>query len=695
MCLKQLEDVQLAFAITRIYEGDDSELLKEIVMLHVLPRALATQDRWSASMAFSLLGDREKAILSLLIPLDILNEDKPCPPVTKELLAALNDPALLVGYVFLKRQYASVRYFPDVPQDVETEFIYQTVAAYERIGCPGLALSILQQFDDWLPQPDISLLDEESRSRSPSADRFMTSTIPRRGSFALDSGLSDWGALSAVSKAAGQFRRGSKTSDDLNESPGSRRKSQVSLDYFDKHEVQRSETGTLLTVPTLGVPEKERAEDFDWSQPIVRNQVEDTYVSTLLLDEPDLEETIEIPLQGEPGSVSVSKALGSEAKAPAMDRKTAFTFLMENKNSRLFQWFLGMRLVQAATTSTTNVCDNLDVLKDDPLFAAFFDRMQEGLHGMSEAIGMPLDVLDRVINLRCREADVFRAYIELLPLYGDLESYTEKLSLFMVQECNTVARLAFEVAREALPQVFVEFIASFSRRLLASLNRWQEKSSSSSHDATAQSFIPQVAVTAFVALVLCANVMRDFSLVNQLVQSSTGFFNALRSRDFPALYSVIGAVLSGDFVPDTPDASYEHESDTEFDDVTAEFKPKTKTADNITADNLVFYAALTQTAHKLGDFLLVLEESGSGGHFLPVPRGRISRPFLCRYSLQFCARWLASPTIHAAISTADFAPDLSAFHSKRRTADARPSHCTVPWTRTTSSMERNIQSFGY
>jgi hypothetical protein len=146
-----------------------------------------------------------------------------------------------------------------------------------------------------------------------------------------------------------------------------------------------------------------------------------------------------------------------------MDRKTAFNFLMEEKNSRLFKWFLGMRVVQAATVSTANVCDNLDVLKSDSLFSGFFDRMNEGLNGMSQAINMPLEVLDRVINLRCREADVFRAYIELLPLYGDLADYAESLAAFMVQECNTAARLAFEVAQEALPEVYIEFIASFSR----------------------------------------------------------------------------------------------------------------------------------------------------------------------------------------------------------------------------------------
>ncbi|KAI9021913.1 RAVE protein 1 C terminal-domain-containing protein [Hyaloraphidium curvatum] len=619
VCLKQLDDPQLAFAITRVFEGDNSELLKEITGSHMLPRSLAQQDRWMASLAFSAMQDREKAILSLMIPLDVLAEDRPCPPVTKELLAALNDPALLVGYDYLKRYYASVRFFPLVPQDVETEFIYQTICAYEKIGCPALALKILEQFNDWLPQPDPKLLDSDSRAGSPENGfedaAVLASFIRRRGSLALDSGLADWGVLTAVQKAVDNLRhqppksrQSSAASQD--HTGGGRRKSRVSLDYLSQPPAANGSVGTgttpsaLLGVPSANpAPVSEKAEDFDWSQPMTRTKEPESYVSSIL------DTSLDLPKPG--GTLGFSKAVHNAEDTPDMDRKTAFNFLMENRNARLFKWFLGMRLVQAATTATANVCDNMDVLQSDPVFSSFFDSMHDGLNSMSEAIEMPLEVLDRVINLRCREADVFRAYIELLPLTGELASYAESLALFMVQECNTVARLAFEVARKALPPVFVEFISSFSRRLLASLNRWQQKSAGSVDPAAALSFIPQAAVTAFVTWLLSANMMKDFATVANLIQCTPSFFAALRNRDLPAVFALVDSLLSGN-VPLVPAAdSGDPDSDQEFDEATAEFRPKPKSAENLVADDVVLYFALTYASARVGDYLLVLEDSGS------------------------------------------------------------------------------------
>lgn len=635
VCLKQLDDIQLAFTITRIYDGEQSDLLKEIVMSHMLPRTMADQDRWMASLAFSAMGEREKAILALMLPLDVLSEDKPMVPVTKALLAALNDPALLVGYDYLKRLYAKLRFFPQVPQDVETEFIFQTISAYEKIGCPGLALKILEQFNDWLPRPDPATIEDDEE---PLPDAAFNSIIKRRGSFALTSGASDWGTITTVQKAADMFlRAGSHDANSGNGIPTEeRRKSQVSLDYAAKAEPQRSETGTLLQVPTAsdvksteraedfdwsqpissGSKASERAEDFDWSQPITgSSKVPDTYVSALELELPDA-------AGGDGPSMTFADADdGASSGYPAskvskMDRKTAFHFLMENKNARLLKWFLGMRMTQAATNSTANVCDNLDILKEDAVFSNFFNRMNEGLLRMAKDIDMSLEALDHALALRCRESDMFRPYIELLPLYGHLTSYADDLSDFMVQECNTVARLSFEVARQALPQVFIGFIASFSRRLLASLNRWQEKSLASGQATTSSSFIPQAAATAFVSLMLVSNMTKDFEMVAQLVQGCGPFFASLRTRDLTSLYTLIDQLLTGKLAQPASNTTVaevpvEDDPNMEFDEAMGEFHLKPKSQDNLTAEDLEMYMAISYTSSKIGEYLLVLEDSGS------------------------------------------------------------------------------------
>ena len=67
VCINQIGDLQLAIAITRVYEGDDGPVLKEILEQRVLPEAASDGNRWMASWAFWMLGRRDMAVRSLLV----------------------------------------------------------------------------------------------------------------------------------------------------------------------------------------------------------------------------------------------------------------------------------------------------------------------------------------------------------------------------------------------------------------------------------------------------------------------------------------------------------------------------------------------------------------------------------------------------------------------------------------------------
>lgn len=67
VCLNQLNDAQLAIAITRVYEGDDGPVLREILEERVLPEAAAGGNRWMASWAFWMLKRRDAAVRSLVV----------------------------------------------------------------------------------------------------------------------------------------------------------------------------------------------------------------------------------------------------------------------------------------------------------------------------------------------------------------------------------------------------------------------------------------------------------------------------------------------------------------------------------------------------------------------------------------------------------------------------------------------------
>lgn len=67
VCLRNLDDFQLAVAITRVYEGDESPILFQIINDHILPRAAEDGDRWLASWAFWMLGDRGTSVQALIV----------------------------------------------------------------------------------------------------------------------------------------------------------------------------------------------------------------------------------------------------------------------------------------------------------------------------------------------------------------------------------------------------------------------------------------------------------------------------------------------------------------------------------------------------------------------------------------------------------------------------------------------------
>lgn len=74
--LNQLKDLQLAIAITRVYEGERGPILKELLEEKVLPLAAQEGNRWLASWAFWMLHRRDMAVRALIVsPLPVLSSN--------------------------------------------------------------------------------------------------------------------------------------------------------------------------------------------------------------------------------------------------------------------------------------------------------------------------------------------------------------------------------------------------------------------------------------------------------------------------------------------------------------------------------------------------------------------------------------------------------------------------------------------
>lgn len=62
-----MQDLQLAIAVARAYEGDDGLIFRELLEDRVLPQAALEGNRWLATWAFWMLGRRDMAVRVLIV----------------------------------------------------------------------------------------------------------------------------------------------------------------------------------------------------------------------------------------------------------------------------------------------------------------------------------------------------------------------------------------------------------------------------------------------------------------------------------------------------------------------------------------------------------------------------------------------------------------------------------------------------
>ena len=155
VCVNQLDDLQLGVAIARVYEGDGGPVMVNLLQTKILPRAAEQGNRWMATWAFWMLGKRDRAVRTLISPIDSLLDDSPASPSTPDLHVPLqaksflsNDPALVVLYRQLREKTVSTLRGATMiqPRD-EWEFILRNARLYSRMGCDLLALDLVRNWE--------------------------------------------------------------------------------------------------------------------------------------------------------------------------------------------------------------------------------------------------------------------------------------------------------------------------------------------------------------------------------------------------------------------------------------------------------------------------------------------------------------------------------------------------------------------
>ena len=160
VCLHQLQDLQLAIAVARVYDGDDSFVLHSIVEDEVLPRAALDGNRWLATWAFWMLGRRGMAVRALISPVYTLVDSPQTPKLqSKSYLSA--DPALVVLYKQLREKtLQTLKGASKISPRAEWDFVIQNARLYDRMGCDLLALDLVRNWDFLTPPKESAVKGE-------------------------------------------------------------------------------------------------------------------------------------------------------------------------------------------------------------------------------------------------------------------------------------------------------------------------------------------------------------------------------------------------------------------------------------------------------------------------------------------------------------------------------------------------------
>ncbi|KDN39003.1 hypothetical protein K437DRAFT_250952 [Tilletiaria anomala UBC 951] len=181
VCVRYLNDVQLAIALCRIREGrSDGPILLELLKDRVLPLAFETGNRCLASWAFWMLNRRDLAVQVIVTPFPELLADAEVAQLmgTVEHCAFgyYGDASLALLLADLKGKTAQTALgLARIPVDQEWRFVLYANHVLGRLGCHMLGLLLLR---DWVfDRPDISHIVKEPSTNSKLMSRRRSSLL--------------------------------------------------------------------------------------------------------------------------------------------------------------------------------------------------------------------------------------------------------------------------------------------------------------------------------------------------------------------------------------------------------------------------------------------------------------------------------------------------------------------------------------
>ncbi|KAG0315086.1 regulator of (H+)-ATPase in vacuolar membrane [Linnemannia gamsii] len=176
VCVKQLNDFQLAISICRVYEQEETGPVLTLLLQDLVK---TTTDPWLLSLFYSMLNQTGKAIQVTLS--DISTDMSPSGTDSGQ----HRDPAMLILYRHLRR---NAHQFSGYEGDEEFSAVVRAAEAYEHYGCPLLSLVILKHWGYVMPVDGASKHTKKVRNIL-EVRRESIQSLPRSTSMSFRGGM--------------------------------------------------------------------------------------------------------------------------------------------------------------------------------------------------------------------------------------------------------------------------------------------------------------------------------------------------------------------------------------------------------------------------------------------------------------------------------------------------------------------------
>ncbi|KAG2213642.1 hypothetical protein INT46_000817 [Mucor plumbeus] len=476
--LKNIKDFHLAIAICRVYEGDHSPLLKEILENSVIPMAIVNNDRWLISMAYWLLDKQKDSVRAMVVPLTQFT-DKNIDTTKADSAAVVHNPNAFILYHHLKKKLIQNQK-PIVSYNIEYGFSLLVSRSYERLGCPLLALYILTKYYMKPPSTNVEPSPKETPSEK-AENLFSSSNTTAAPAYSADL-FSDDDTAQKSALSSDLF------GDDNSNLFAEPKKPSYSNNLFDNDDNDLFSTHK---------PTSSSGGLFD--------DVEDIFAST-----------------------NTTTAI-SDDDCEADEKSIDFSE-KEYDGLDSFKALLVIRMLQTFFHAASALYNGLQQPDNayESIYRLHFVRNRQALLDLGESVKIPPDIFSRLLMEKSIETDVFPLYLYILnegiPKDFDVHQFLRafKVGCF---EVNEIALMPQELDYATL--VFVE---NWTEHVIKTFPIWNDLRARYCNPETAASTTRQIALTTFISIILITLQERHYESCWPLIYHFKFFLEALGSN---------------------------------------------------------------------------------------------------------------------------------------------------------------------